>query len=106
MTPYTLDAVINKPTQKSIMTAQKQDFEQRGHFYEDNALESASSKHRLVSDETIQMNEAQRYEALHGIETNQPLSETHVVHSVRDEIQNEIDLSYYYLNNDAFMAVL
>jgi len=52
------------------------------------------------------MNEGQRYEALMGIDNKEQLSSPEIVHKTKTEIENEVDLSYYYLNNDAFMAVL
>jgi hypothetical protein len=43
MIPYALDSLLNKHSSKSIISTQKQVFEQKGHFYEDNAPGSISS---------------------------------------------------------------
>ncbi len=52
------------------------------------------------------MNEGQRYEALMGIDNTELPGPANIVHQVLQDIENEIDLSYFYLNNDAFMAIL
>ena len=52
------------------------------------------------------MTEANKYEGLMGIDGNEQLAPTEVCHQVLNEIENELDLSYYYLTNDAFIAIL
>ena len=106
MTPYCLDSILNKASKTSVIAQQKQIFEKKGTFYEDHAPESLSSKTKIMSEEHIQMTEADKYESLMGIESTDQPAPADVCHQVLDEIENEVDLSYYYLTNDAFIAVL
>ena len=52
------------------------------------------------------MNEGQKFEALKGIDVNEKPGPVVVAHQVTKEIENEIDLSYFYLNNEAFINLL
>jgi hypothetical protein len=38
--------------------------------------------------------------------TDNQSAPANICHTVLEEIENELDLSYYYLNNDAFMNLL
>jgi hypothetical protein len=52
------------------------------------------------------MSEANKYESLMGIDGGEQLAPPEVCHQVLEEIENELDLSYFYLTNDALMALL
>lgn len=82
MTPYCLDSILNKQSKKSVIFQQKQLFEKKGIFYEDNAPESESSKHKIVSGEQIEMTETNKYESLMGIDGNEELAPSEVCHQV------------------------
>lgn len=49
------------------------------------------------------MNEGQKFEALKGIDVTEKPGPSEIAHKVTKEIENEMDLSYFYLNNAAFI---
>ncbi len=73
---------MNKQSKTSVIFQQKQLFEKKGIFYEDNAPESESSKHKIVSGEQIEMTETNKYESLMGIDGNEELAPSEVCHQV------------------------
>ena len=105
MTPYTLDSILNSKGSGELLKHKLQ-FEQKGEFYEDGATGSASANHKLVSSEQIQHTESSRHETILGIDAAATESAPELKSEVEQEILNELDLSYFYLTNDAFCTLL
>lgn len=103
------------------MAANKKKFEQRNIFYEDNAKGSVSASSKLISQENQQKREQNRQEAIIGFDPNETMNDPYFIQKLpkgdqdkikaaKEEAERQIDkvvdLSYYYLNNDAFYTVL
>ena len=136
MAPYTLDSLLNGKANQGLkkakittnvqtidltMAANKKKFEQRNVFYEDNAKGSASAFSKLISQENKQKKEQNKQEAIIGYDPNEvlndhyqiqklPMAEQERIKAAKEEAERQIDkvvdLSYYYLTNDAFYTVL
>lgn len=116
MTPYELDTIVNPQdsTQKKPIDQRKK--VELGDFYEEDERDDFGC--RLYDKDFDQMQAYERNQILMGIDpddpeetqkgkTRQEIQEQQQRHLyVQSLIEDEIDLSYYYLTQDGFHAIL